>query len=102
MAAEAETIWQNHRLQLAVYNKFLNTDKALKNLLLHAVDDQYTKALKQGMIGYTHCTTMQLLENLYRNYGHVTPMMLAVADTQLQQPFNPSLPIEDFFEQFDE
>eukprot|EP00957_Ditylum_brightwellii_P126134 9615773-Ditylum_brightwellii.AAC.1 len=45
---------------------------------------------------------MQLLEHLYRNYRRVTPMMLAVADTQLRQPFNPSLPIEDFFEQFDE
>eukprot|EP00957_Ditylum_brightwellii_P152812 11632121-Ditylum_brightwellii.AAC.1 len=45
---------------------------------------------------------MQLLKHLYRNYGRVTPMMLTVADTQLQQPFNPSLPIEDFFKQFDE
>eukprot|EP00957_Ditylum_brightwellii_P151033 11500622-Ditylum_brightwellii.AAC.1 len=101
-AAEAEIIRQNHRLQLAVYNKFLNTDKALKNQLLHDIDDRYTKALKQGMIGYTHRTTMQLLKHLYCNYGRVTPMMLSAADTQLWQPFNPSLPIEDFFERFDE
>eukprot|EP00957_Ditylum_brightwellii_P171209 13033369-Ditylum_brightwellii.AAC.2 len=64
-AAEAEIICQNHRSQLAVYNKFLNNDKALKNQLLHVIDDCYTKALKQGMIGYTHCTTMQLLKHLY-------------------------------------
>eukprot|EP00957_Ditylum_brightwellii_P163901 12478183-Ditylum_brightwellii.AAC.1 len=56
MTAEAETISQNHRAQLAIYNKFLNTNKVLKKQLLHAIDDQYTKALKQGMIGYTHCT----------------------------------------------
>eukprot|EP00957_Ditylum_brightwellii_P101174 7710183-Ditylum_brightwellii.AAC.1 len=64
-ATEAETIHQNHRSQLAVYNKLLNTDEALKNQLLHTIDDCYTKALKQGMIGYTHRTTMQLLEHLY-------------------------------------
>eukprot|EP00957_Ditylum_brightwellii_P054102 4097894-Ditylum_brightwellii.AAC.1 len=52
-AAEAETIHQNHRLQLAVYNKFLNTDKALKNLLLHTIDDQYTKAFLNTCIATT-------------------------------------------------
>eukprot|EP00957_Ditylum_brightwellii_P171285 13038754-Ditylum_brightwellii.AAC.1 len=101
-AAEAKTIHQNHRTQLAVHHKFLNTDKSLKNQLLHAIDDCYTKVLKQGMIGYTHRTTMQLLEHLYWNYGRVTPMMLSAADTQLRQPFNPSLPIKDFFKQFNE
>eukprot|EP00957_Ditylum_brightwellii_P209531 15362138-Ditylum_brightwellii.AAC.1 len=50
MAVDAETICQNHIAQLAIYHKFLNTDKALKNQLLCVVDDQYIKALKQGMI----------------------------------------------------
>eukprot|EP00957_Ditylum_brightwellii_P088093 6710498-Ditylum_brightwellii.AAC.1 len=100
--AEAKAICQNHRAQLAVYHKFLSTNKTLKNQLLHNIDDRYTKALKQGMIGYTHRTTMQLLEHLYWNCGRVTPMMLSATDTQLQQSFNRSLLIKDFFKQFDE
>eukprot|EP00957_Ditylum_brightwellii_P070479 5354775-Ditylum_brightwellii.AAC.1 len=38
-AADAETVRQNHRVQLASYHKFLNTDKALKTQLLSAVND---------------------------------------------------------------
>eukprot|EP00957_Ditylum_brightwellii_P204666 15340340-Ditylum_brightwellii.AAC.1 len=100
-AADAETVQQQHRADLIAYTKYNIVDKALKNQLLSVINSRYTKALQQGMFGLNNPTTHDILEHLYTNYGYVTPHMMTQADTHIRQAFNPSLPMEDFFEQFD-
>jgi hypothetical protein len=98
---EAEIVYQEHCNDLIVYYKFLNTNKALSSQLVEAIDNRYLKAMKQNMIGYNDQEIRELLQHVYQNYGHVMPFMMAKADKQIKQPFNPSLLIEGFFEQFD-
>eukprot|EP00957_Ditylum_brightwellii_P122023 9306116-Ditylum_brightwellii.AAC.1 len=100
-AADAETVRQQHQTDLIAYTKYNNVNKALKNQLLSVIDSRYTKAMRQGTFGLNKHTTRAILEHLYTNYGRVTPHMMTQADTHIRQTFNPSLPMEDFFEQFD-
>ncbi len=59
-----------------VFNQFNNTDKALKQLLLSAIDDMFIKTLKKPISGYSNVTTKQLLNHLYERYGQLTPQEL--------------------------
>eukprot|EP00957_Ditylum_brightwellii_P113608 8661747-Ditylum_brightwellii.AAC.1 len=63
------------------------------------MNNKYTEALKQHPVGYTNRTTFEVLTHLYGNYGHITPVMLQVSYAAMNQPYNPSLPFEDLFDQ---
>ena len=84
-----------------IFNQFNNTDKALKQLLLSAVNDIYLKALKHPIIGYSHVTTKQLLQHLYRRYGQLTPQDLKNNDDAMNAPYDATTPIENLFEQIE-
>ena len=70
------------RLQLAiirdfdenrhVFNQYNKTDKAIKQPLISAVDDMFIKALG----GYPNISTKQLLNNVYKRYGQLSPQDL--------------------------
>lgn len=91
-----------HEENLRVFREYHNTDKALKSLLINAVDDMYIKALKNRITGYAQVTTRQILDHLYLNYGKLTPQDLQVIDTQMKTAYNPHEPIENLFEQIEQ
>ena len=84
-----------------VFNQYNNADKALKQLLLSAVDDMFIKALKHPISGYSNVTTKQLLNHLYDRYGQLTPQDLKDNDDYLHQPYDATSPIENLFEQIE-
>jgi len=83
------------------FNQYNNTDKALKQLLLSAVNDIYLKALKNPVSGYSHITTKQLIQHLYRRYGQLTPQNLKYNDDAMNAPYDATTPIENLFEQIE-
>jgi len=83
------------------FNQYNNTDKALKQLLLSAVDDMFLKTLKNSINGYSRVTTKQLINHLYDRYGQLTPQDLKDNDDNLHQPYDATSPIENLFEQID-
>eukprot|EP00957_Ditylum_brightwellii_P074028 5625006-Ditylum_brightwellii.AAC.1 len=98
-SVELENLCTTDCLQLATYQKYHNTDKALHNLFLATVNDKYTKVSKQNPVGYTHRTMFEVLHHLYGNYVHITPAILQASYAAMNQPYNPSLWIEDLFDQ---
>eukprot|EP00957_Ditylum_brightwellii_P126175 9619510-Ditylum_brightwellii.AAC.1 len=89
--AELENLCITHRQQLTAYQKY--------NQLLAAVNNKYTKALKQSPVGYTNRTTFEVLQHVYGKYGHITPAMLQSSYAAMNHPYNPPLLIEDLFDQ---
>eukprot|EP00957_Ditylum_brightwellii_P004608 350481-Ditylum_brightwellii.AAC.1 len=100
--AEIDLLKETHQTESRQFEKYHNTDKALKQKLLKVVDEKYTKVLKQNIIAYTNYTTYDILLHLYHCCGAITLAMQDQATIKMSQPFNPALLIEDFFEQIND
>eukprot|EP00957_Ditylum_brightwellii_P171971 13093095-Ditylum_brightwellii.AAC.1 len=98
MLAEIKNECQNHCAQLVTFQTYHTCDKALRNQLITAVEEQYIKELCQGIVGYSNCTTNEFLAHLYAHYGIITLSMLQESYTKMIQPYNPTMPIKKFFE----
>ena len=82
-----------------MFHGFNNTDKALKQQLLGAVDDMLTRALKNRLIRYTNVTKKQLLTHLFTMYGKITGNNLRLNDASMNRAYDVNLTIEVLFEQ---
>jgi hypothetical protein len=47
-----------------VYHTYHNVDQAIEKLILEAFDDAYLNALLDEVVGYAHCTSLDLLTHL--------------------------------------
>ena len=56
-----------------IFKYYNNTDKALKNLLIGAVNDILLRAIRSRYVGYATITTRQMLIHLYTTYANITP-----------------------------
>ena len=99
---QISAITDGHKREARVCHEFNNTDKALKQQLLGAVDDIFTRALKNRYIGYVNVTTKELLNHLFTTYGKITGNNLRVNDMRMNAPYNVNLPIEVLFDQVED
>jgi len=86
-----------HKREVEIFKEFNNTDKALKQQLLGAVDDMLTRVLKNGYIGYANVTTKQLLAHLFVTYGTITSGDLRQNDIKMNTAYDVNIPIEMLF-----
>ena len=63
-----------------LYNEYDATDKALKSLLLSAVDETYVRSLRNKYIGYANITTLEMITHLYSSYAKITESDLEAND----------------------
>ena len=61
-----------HASQFKLFQQYNATDRALKQILLSAVDDMLVNALCDPHVGYANVTTLQLLTHLYDTYAKIT------------------------------
>ena len=99
---QISAITDTHRQQSNLFHEFNNTDKALKQQLLGAMDDMFTCALKNRFIGYANVTTKQLLTHLFTTYGKITGNDLRLNDASMNRAYNVNLPIEVLFDQIED
>ena len=85
-----------------LFLQYDSTDKALKQLLLGAVDDMFVNALSDPHVGYANVTTLQLLTHLYNTYGKVTDADLHRNLQVMMEPIDIELPIETFYRKIEE
>jgi hypothetical protein len=83
----------------ALFKDYDLADKALKQLLLGAVDDMFVRSLQTKYIGYLNVTTRQLLDHLYAQYARISAADLQDNDVALKTAYDPNLPIETLFDQ---
>ena len=99
---QISAITETHKYEARIFHEFNNTDKALKQQLLGAVDDMFTRALKNRYIGYANVTTKELLNHLFTTYGRISGNDLRVNDTRMNAPYDVNLPIEVLFDQVED
>jgi hypothetical protein len=85
-----------------IFRNYDMADKALKQLLLGAVDDMFVRSLQTKYIGYLNVSTRQLLDHLYRQYAQISAADLQDNDASLKASYDPNLPIETLFDQVED
>jgi hypothetical protein len=85
-----------------IFRDFDLADKALKQLLLGAVDDMFVRSLQTKYISYLNATTRQLLDHLYSQYAQISAADLQANDASFKTAYDPNLPIETLFDQVED
>ena len=83
----------------SVFKDYDLADKALKQLLLGAVDDMFVRSLQTKYIGYLNVTTREILDHLYSQYARISAADLQENDVSFKTAYDPNLPIETLFDQ---
>jgi hypothetical protein len=87
-----------HREATQVYRTCHNVDQAIKKLIIESFDDAYLNALSDEIVGYTNCTSLQLL-HLLTYYAMIAPTELTHNYERLNTLYDPNQPIETLFQQ---
>ena len=88
-----------YRVQTAIFEKYHDTDLALKTLLIAACPDIYIEALKQEHVGYGARTCLDFLTHLWTNYAKIEPSHLWENEKRMKAAWHPTDPIEKLFSQ---
>ena len=62
-------IRRQHKELMEEFNQYLQTDRALKGILIAAVDEAYIRSLRDKYIGYANVTTLDMLTHIYATYA---------------------------------
>jgi hypothetical protein len=71
-AVVAETT-RLHRQAAQVYRTYHNVDQTIKKLIIESFNDEYLNALLDEIVGYSNCTSLQLLTHLLAYYAMSAP-----------------------------
>ena len=93
---------KTHETATKLFNEYDACDRALKQLLIGAVDDIFINALCDRHVGYANVSTLNLLTHLYNTYGKITEVDLNRNQELMSEAFDPNLPIESFFRRIEE
>ena len=77
------------------------TDKALKSLLIAAVDEAYIRSLWYRYIGYANITTKEMLAHLYLAYAKISDGELEDNDKRMRADYDMNQPMEVLIKQTD-
>ena len=88
---------RKHDKATKLFQQYDACDRALKQLLVGAVDEMFIAALRDKHVGYAGTTTLDLLKHLYTTYGNITDYDLHKNQEILNDDFDPNLPIESYF-----
>jgi hypothetical protein len=87
-----------HREGTQVHRTYHNVDQAIKKLIIEFFDGVYLNALSDEIVGYTNCTSLQLLTHLLTYYAMIAPTELTQNYERLNTPYDVNQPIETLFQ----
>jgi hypothetical protein len=87
-----------HREATQVYRTYHNVDQSITKLIIEAFD-AHLNALSDEVMGYTNCTSLQLLTHLLTFYAMIAPTELTQNYERLSTLYDPNQPIETLFQQ---
>ena len=90
---------RQHDAELKNFYVYKQTDNILKRLLLAAIPDTYTDAIKDDDTGYGSITTLTIIVHLLDTYGEISDWEIEDNIATMSTPWSPSTPIEDYFRQ---
>ena len=68
---QVTSVWLDHDNANALFIKYNNTDKALKQQLVEALGPLYLKALHNKYTGFGSQTSLTMLRYMYDNYAKI-------------------------------
>ena len=84
-----------HDIDTVVFNEYKRTYKALRQMLIAAVDKMFIRSLRHRYVGYgTTTTTRSILDHVYATYVKISLANLQDNDAQLRGPYYANLPIK--------
>ena len=89
---EAKRVFKNH----------YNMDLALKALIIEAVDAVYLEEKRDRYTGFLAVTAQDLVTHLLQRYGKITALDLMSNKQKMDEPLDPSVPIDVYFKRIDE
>ena len=96
------SIYVQHDMNKKLYREYDITDKALKYLLITAVDKTYICFLRDKYIGYANIITLQMLTHLYAAYAKITKGDYEENDKRMRADDDVKQPMEVLIEQIDD
>jgi hypothetical protein len=100
--AQIADLRRQHDIATDFYREYTATDKALKTLLIGAVDETFLRSLRDKYIGYANVTTLQMLTHLYAAYAQISETDLQANDEQMKSDYDVNQPIEVLIDQIDD
>lgn len=100
--AQRDDIVRQHKEATRISNNCTNTDLALKAQLCEAVQDVYLEEKRNRYTGYLNVSTKELMELLLKRYGKITDGDLHLNKQRMNDPMDPSLPIDMYFKRIDD
>ena len=100
--SQINAIIDTHKREAKLFHEFNNTDQALKQQLLCAVNEMFTRALKNRYIGYANIITKALLTHLFTTYGKISGNDLRLNNVKMNTTYDVNLPIEVLFDQVED
>ena len=85
-----------------LYRDYNSTDKALKSLLIAAVDETYISSLCDKYIGYANITTLQILTHFNTAYDKITEVDIEENDKRMRADYHVNQPMKVFIKQFED
>jgi hypothetical protein len=79
-----------YNISAKLYHKYDATGKALKSLLIAAVDETYVRALRDKYIGYANVTVLEMLTHLYTT--KITESDLEANDERMKADYDVNQP----------
>jgi hypothetical protein len=91
-----------HTTVTRIYRTYNNVDQAFKKMTIDVFEDQYLNRLSDKIIGYSNCTSLQLLAHLLTYYAMIAPTELTQNYEHLNTPYDPNQPIENLFKEIED
>jgi hypothetical protein len=91
-----------HTERQRLWQEYNTVDRALKQQLVHAIEEKYISGQPNQLTGYAGVRTRTLIEHLQRNYGTLQPSELAANDAAFKKAYNADEPIETLYAQIEE
>ena len=80
------------------WETYFSTEKALKRLLLQAIDKTYISSLADPLFGYTNVSVHQILRHLETTYAALDPDALFKNLEELRSPWEPAESMEPLWQ----
>jgi hypothetical protein len=101
LSAQINELVRQHANELRIFQETTRTDQALKQQLLNAFDDMYTKSLSNRHTGFATITTFDIIQHLYQTYGMISQVNIKDNTARMNEPYDPTTPIENLFDQIE-
>jgi hypothetical protein len=88
---------RQHLVDVQIFRTYKETDKALRQQLIAAVQDDYISGLCHPVVGYGKTTCLQLLTHLWTHFGKITADELEKNRVGMRMPWDPSTSIKSVF-----